>query len=380
MTEKLITDVRQAVGATEYEAIRSLVRATFPDKRCKIGNATVDAFVAGLPEEAQIALCGGKVVLEHVLGANLGRDPEVVCFYDIEAVHSRIVAPGEHSFVGHLQMVRVRLPESEGKDITTPIGIVYRGDHKLSNVDQIRQKYGKTLGYRVSRVELVTPARWPAHLGARFAAVAVYILYDTTGTPRGYILEAGMATGEPMVTFLARDRGNTITQPAWYAPTPFSDEKNWYHGRAVIDATGDLKAVDVDVRSTERGEPHLTVRASFQRTSDTTPVHAARLTAAAGLRVAAIADAMGRADLIMKLLAPFGRAQPWIHLPGSVDVKVDELEDPLTITTSTSATTTFTAPPSGAIEVSVDTPAPPVVVVTDPTATPETPTEPPQES
>lgn len=308
-------DVRAMLGDDVYEGVRELVRRTFPDKRCEIGNSAVDAFVAGLPEEAQLALCGAKLAAEEILGMSLPEDSAVVCYYNVKAKHSRVAGPGQHSFVNELPMVRVRLPDAEARDIDTKIGRVYAGDHKLYTVDHFRQKYGQTLGKYVKYVELITPARYPAHLGARFSAVSVFALYGIQRELVGYVLEAGMATGEPMVCYLGGTPDATIHQPSWYEPTPFSDERNWYFGGAVW-KRDELRSVNVDVREEKEGKPHMKVRATFDRlTNAPDPVFPAKLTALAGLRVAAIAQAMGKADPVMSLLAPFGRELTWLEEP-----------------------------------------------------------------
>lgn len=313
--------VLEVLGPEKFEQVRELVRKTFPDKRCPITDDVVNRFVAGLPEEARLALCGVEIAVGEILGVDLDESPAVVCYYDVFAIHERIGGPAAHAFEGHLQMVRVQLPKSEPTDIPTGIGMVYAGDHKLYTVDQLNAKYQKALGWEISRCELVTPARYPAHLGSRFSAVAVFVLYDAKGKARAYVLEAGMATGEPMVCFLAENRETPILTPTWYEPTPFSSEKNWYLGSVAFEQTptwsDELATLDVDVRSERNGPAHMTIRASFSRLADAPDVIVpAQLTALAGLRVAAIADAMGKSDVVMGILAHFGRELPWIREPG----------------------------------------------------------------
>lgn len=310
-----MTKVLEILGEQTYEQVRELVRRTFPDKRCEIGNEAVDGFVAGLPDEAQLALCGVKLAAEEILGTRLPEDPNVVCYYHVAARHSRVSGPGQHSFVAEFPMVRVKLPEANARDMDTAIGRVYAGDHKLYTVDHFRQKYGKTLGKYVKYVELITPARFPAHLGSRFSAVSVFALYGIQGELVSYVLEAGMATGEPMVCYVSQDASALITEPCWYEPTPFSDEKNWYVGGAKW-KRDELSSVYVEVRTERNERAHMAVEAVFSReASPPDPILPAKLTAMAGLRVAAIAHSMGRADAIMNLLAPFGYELPWIKKP-----------------------------------------------------------------
>lgn len=311
-------DLKALLGQNRFDEVLGLVRRTFPDKRCEIGLPTVDAFVAGLPEAAQLALCGTKIAAEEVLGTHMTADPEVRGYYEVYAVHTRPEGAGRHCFEAGLSMVQVALPESAPKDIRSPLGMIFAGDHKLYTVEQVRQKYGQKVGYEIEQVELVTPPRYPAHLGSRFAAVSCFLLYDNAGTLRSYVLEAGMATGEAMACYLSPYAKDGISTKSWYEPTPFSDENNIYVGRMTPEYGNDhaIATIEVSVLRPKAIDPHMHVRASFTKLAAAPdPLLPAKLTAEAGLRVAAIADAMGRADTVMKILAPFGRELTWVWRP-----------------------------------------------------------------
>lgn len=308
-------------------SVRSLLQRTFPDPRCLPSNTMIAAFLAGLPPEAQLAVCGATFLAEEILGTHPDEDPAVACYYTAQATHTRLRAPGKHSFTGTVPYVRVMLPEGDetdaGTDISSKLGMVYAGDHKLHSVRRIRQKYDFMLKYALKRVELITPARYPVHFGSRFSAVAVYALYDDSDALRSYILEAGMATGEAMVVYIAPQLHQKIVRTSWYKPTPFSDEKNTYVGEALWFQTAHLQRVDVAVHSgPSQGsdtppatEPHLRIVADFSLLESPEPTLPAKLTAEAGLRVAAIAKAMGTKDVLMLALAPFGEALDWIQKP-----------------------------------------------------------------
>ena len=73
---------------------------------------------------------------------------------------------------------------------------------------------------RVTRVDLVTPARWD---DVRFAAIAIYLAYVSEGdpVPAYYILEGGLATGSPRMIYISPDMNQEI-RVSGYQPTPFS--------------------------------------------------------------------------------------------------------------------------------------------------------------
>lgn len=308
------------------EGVRGLIQRSFPDPRCVPGDGLIGAFLAGLPEEAQLAVCGAKIAADILLDLTPSEDANVVCYYTASAVHERLAAPGKHAFVGTVPYVRVRLPEEAGINISTKLGIVFAGDHKLDCAGRVRNKYGFMLDYTLKRVELITPARYPTHFGSRFAAVAIYALYDESDTLRSHVLEAGMATGEAMVAFVSPNM-NEIVRTSWYKPTPFSDERNTYVG--TVGWSGDeIEQLHVDVFGAQplpatdvhpAGDPHLRIAATFERLpAAPAAIVPAKLTAEAGLRIAAIAKARGSKDVLMLALAPFGEALPWIRKPEGV--------------------------------------------------------------
>lgn len=310
-------NLKNEIGEEKYEAFRGLLRATFKDERCSIDDSLMGRVFCALPEDAQKALGVVGTVFDtvHDVADSIiySSDPEVRSYYEIAATHERTLGAGRHRFEARVPFVRISLPQTQKRDINTRIGTCFAGDRLTHTVELVRQKYQALVPFVIDRVELITPARY---YGARFAAVSVYLLYSPEDTVEGYLLEAGMATGEPLVQFLGTHRDTVISRPSWYEPTPFSKPSQWYRGEARFYGTDDLDRVWVDVRDSELAPNHVRVEAHFMKLDHTPdPVWPSKLTAQAAMRVAAIADAMGRADTMMKILAPFGRALEWEEEP-----------------------------------------------------------------
>lgn len=313
--------VRELIGDQVFEGVKDLLRQTFPDPRCAHDDSLVSAVVCALPDEARVAI-GAAAVTADVAKALLERltTPDrpdtrraAATYFQVRATHTR---PGVHEFVGVLPMARFALPETEQLDFLTDIGVVFAGDHHVYTRALVVQKYGEVieaLDYQLGDVYLTTPARY---LGARFGAIAIYELFDKDGVRRGYILEAGMATGEPMMLYCSPG-GGKITRKASYQPTPFSAPENYYTGEVSFTPAGPQ---ELTVRVFTPDElaahtPHVTIRAQFLPATPG-PTFGSELTMEAALRVAAIAVARGSKDPIMLALAPFGRALHWNHKPG----------------------------------------------------------------
>lgn len=298
------------------DQMRAVLRRAFPDPRGVITDEIVDVSLRLLPEHVQESAIG------EVLAIALDREvPEiesahVLGYYEGHARHER---HGVHAFTGTVPMVLVRLPSVPGsaedperrfEDISTGIGIVFAGDHRLHSIEIFRAHYCEHLDFVPSSVELLTPARY---LGARFAAVATYAARDEHGDVRAWVLEAGMATGEPCVLYLSE--GGPITKRTWYAPTPFSSDRNFYTGDARFDAGGRPESLRVDVREGREAPPHITVTVDYDEVEQPSPTFASRLTVEAACRVAAIAEKIGKpipgAELLSPLLAALGRELDW---------------------------------------------------------------------
>lgn len=300
-----------SVGPAQFESFRSLLRAVYPDPRVDITNMLVETTIRALPEEVQESLFG------EVIGAVTGlpipeeESAEVLGYYLARATHER---HGVHRFTATLPMVRVRLPETR-QDVATRIGIVYAGDHKLHSREKFVFHYDGHLDFAVGDIELLTPARY---FGARFGAIATYLVKDKNGKLAAYVLEAGMATGEPVVIYLAPELG-PIMRRSWYTPTPFSSDTHIYEGLARAEDDGEPRSLEVQVRTEKGAAPHLTATVEYERVENPPTVWPALLTAEAAIRVATIAERLGKpvpgAEWAVPVLAKFGRTLDWEKKP-----------------------------------------------------------------
>lgn len=328
----------QGVSSEIFETMRKLVTAANPDPRCAPTDALVASVICSLPPEVREVL-GVADTLTHAAAGlfdaaqNAALHTEDAAAHEVSylraiATHERF-GKGAHRFTAELPCVRFRLPADGEVRIATNFGIVFSGDSKLWNAAHVKEKYDEVFDFEVAKVYLTTP---PRYLGARFAAIAIYEVWDTARV-RAWILEAGMATGEPMVIFCS-PAGNRIARRAWYQPTPFAAESNWYTGdvefysRGVPSMTGGQEgpaSLEVTVCTAEEFPKPVLVRQAYVhvhvayapvRADLATPTFPSKLTAEAALRVAAIAVAKGSSDPIFNLLAPFGRALAWERAPG----------------------------------------------------------------
>lgn len=300
-----MSKIQEILGDEKYEQARALLKRSFPDTRSVVSNELLDSALACLPKEVQIALCGVELVLEAVKDIGqlaLSADPEVVGYYRVDALHERRTGAGRHAFIGELPMVRIRLPQTEERDISSKIGVCYAGDRLTYTAELVRQKYQRLCSpdFIIDRVELLT---CPRFLGARFAAVSAYLLFDREDFARAYIFEAGMATGEPVVQFFAK-RGEKIHAPTWYEPTPMSKPTDWFEGSLSFSPVGGLRSGFINVKQSEHATPHFSTTLGFHRLPQAPEaVFYSSKTVEAAIRVAKIQVARGEADAVMKILA-----------------------------------------------------------------------------
>lgn len=321
---------KNIVAPETFEALRELVRRTFPDPKAPApSDPFMDAVIGALPEEARavVGVAKDAVVpvavdaleeLAKAKGEARGLAQEdarlTATYYLAFATHTRHDR-GAHEFTGRLPMVRVLLPESQPTDFETHFGFVFAGDHKVHTVELVRDKYREFFSFEIGSVALTTPARF---MGARFGAIATYEVFDTDKKLRAWILEAGMATGEAMVLY-ASPHGQPIERVSWYQPTPFSSPNNWYRGAATFDDHGPA-TLHVQVSTPEeraQKQVHTEVAVIYERLSlpVASPTFPAKLTAEAAMRVAAIAVARGDKNPLFLALAPFGHALEWSKRP-----------------------------------------------------------------
>ena len=161
----------------------------------------------------------------------------------------------------------------------------------------------------------VHPARL---LGARFAAIAVYLGYRRASdpTPSFYIFEAGTARGEAQVLYFAAHMTDTITQRSGYAPTPFSTPNDTYHGSMSMNGDEPRQMV---VQANMPALPfYIQVTVDYDRVDTADRTSPAFITVGAAMRVATIARSMGVSSDVPfeSVLAALGRTTlSWIKPP-----------------------------------------------------------------
>ena len=185
-------------------------------------------------------------------------------------------------FTGHLPLVRVRLPATGNFTdklppvIATPMGFVIPNDRKIASLEMLPQL---TNGRAAGRVDLITPPRSPsATEGARFGAIALYLGYTNAGdvAPSFFILEAGTATGAPMVLFYSPSMGPIINARSGYAPTHFSRETNFYSAWLTMkpDQPGEPQQLIITSTNTSTGvdtPPYIQIRISYENRGAVAP-------------------------------------------------------------------------------------------------------------
>lgn len=213
--------------------------------------------------------------------------------YEMHATHLRS-QPIYSCFTGVVKAVRVTLHETGRLPFFTPYGGVYNVDHLLFTVNDVRtfiQKQQPDFP-AFERVDLITPARKDF---LRFAPVAIFLGYEKQHStkPSFFILEAGLATGEPMVLYFAPTMDHVIQQHTGYVPTPFTKASNWYV--STLSMTGNepnLLAIEGTESLDER--PYITITCQYAVLSDAgKPIFPGSQTMEAGVRLATIATALG---------------------------------------------------------------------------------------
>lgn len=306
---------------SNYQVKRFLLN-TLPDLAAEITDQTVDGVVAEMqrdwrPEFERLGVEKPTRKIKKV--------PDVdapVRGYLVRATHTRW-GDGEHEFVGEVPMSRVTLPvEARHVLASTALGQVVDGDHRLYSLKVFRDYYRDYLTFYPHRVDLITPVRFAGH---RFAAVAIYLVYDEGGKLCAYAFEAGMATGKPMVLYMSSNLG-PIVRRSGYQPTPFASVDHWYRGDLQLDEDDEPIGFEVEIFKTRDearlgGTPFFRLSATLERRDDVLPVHPLALTLQAALRVCAIAQARGEEvpglGPLTGILAPLGRELPWKKEPHS---------------------------------------------------------------
>jgi hypothetical protein len=315
--------------------LRTLLHATIPDTRAVFPEEFVMAVGRALPEDVQKSLVGEVIGAAERTTLPEVDDDYILDYWKVSATHER---PGVHKFTGVVPMVRIRVPETK-MDISTMVGVVFAGDALrwtkqmakdrtraglvalADKLAESRPDYAaachKAAEAKIVDVQKITPARL---FGARFAAIAVETHIGVDGKPVAYRIEVGMATGAPIVDFVSPVGFPIEKRPTWFEPTPFATETQVYEGDLEYGADVFPHVLDV-WKYDQRADAHWTVHthAVFEKVDQPDTTWPATLTAQAALRVAAIADKMGKQvpglGPLTGVLAAFGRDLDWIQKP-----------------------------------------------------------------
>ncbi|MEZ4297131.1 MAG: hypothetical protein R3B70_19350 [Polyangiaceae bacterium] len=336
-----MADYKALLGGELYEQFRALIAWAFPGSPPP-DDPTVDGAVRafyrkhssaatakGLPEVPAEALAPTD---EEVQEAAALRDTASYPLYIGNATHHRARSmtnsnlgsnsnvPFQSEFVGHLPLVRVPLPASfpvgQNPSVRTAIGQVYfSSDHLVGSVELVNQKFAASVGFPAARVDLITPAR-TGITRSRFGAIAAYLGYAGAGDfePSFYILEAGMATGQPMVLYLGKTMDTIIVQRSGYVPTPYSSASNFYRGWLTVTDNEPVEMVVQPFPPEEQKYAQISVQ--YQRVNGTSN-DPFELLIEAAMRVALIGQTMGVPSGVplQEVMAGLAKTLPWVTLP-----------------------------------------------------------------
>ena len=330
-------EIENHVGSASFEKVRSLLSKAWRSAPAPelIDDATVASAIeaewTARAHVGQPSLTQASPALAFLSAPPAGYRPAPApaeqgefTYYDTLAEHMRSQHEKPHSgFLGLLPQVRVTLPEQPPADSVlarTAIGFVFTQDHLLGSASAVRaemvQRYGNAY-QDITRVDVISPAR----LGSRFGAIGLYLGYrNQAALPSFYILEAGLATGPSVRLFPSPDMNKIVHAPTAYLPTPFVELSNTYDGTMIMN--GDEPAMLVvqsfrEPRSALGARIHVTVTYQQRTAATVTKLAPGDITLMAAERIAAIGDALGEPAIEMQgLLAPAGRALPWLKKPG----------------------------------------------------------------
>jgi hypothetical protein len=290
-------------------SVQDALQKLFPD-------ATIDQ---GVVSRVKGALAAGGTTPPAVGPAA----PPGVTFYRADAQHAR-VRGATSTFVGHLPIVRVRLPATgsllDVPVIQTPLGVLIPNDRKIASVEQAPNFTTEP----VAQIDLLTPPRAPDAGGGRFGAIAVYLCYDTPGAaaPTSYILEAGTATGQPQVLFPSQGMNPILNRQTSYEPTPFSKSTNFYSGKLTMNGNEPQSLVVSSTDTSGQGPgagptPYITVTIQYTKLAAPPSYDPLALLVEAAARVGIIGNAIGVNPGIAPEIAAAlaGWALSWVNKP-----------------------------------------------------------------
>ncbi len=303
--------------ARNRAALSQLLARSFPASE-DIDANTVDAFLDAL----MAVKTRGSARERASSGEAQARDAAGNAVYRLRATHARRL-PVTSIFTGQTEAVRVTLGRERGISWDTPIGVVAPADHLLPTVAAVRERFGGRIARPFAHVEVITPPRLAF---ARFAPMAIYLGYAHEGdaAPFFYVFEAGTATGQPKMLYLAPTLDSIVEERSGYAPTPFSSADNWYTGGLRFAANGNDPEVLYMRASRERGgEPHLRLHVEYSLLDADPLVLPAEDLVEAALRVLALQRGMRlEQGLVERLVAEAGLLiLPWIDRPDNADAR-----------------------------------------------------------
>lgn len=225
----------------------------------KLDWARYQAALEGMRASASIEV---KATAEGPVLTMPAKATDSFTYYHATAKHERKVPPVA-AFTGRLSMARVPLPQKKPQTFQTVLGEVGPDDHLCATVDEVRAKFGSSVKGKITRADLITP---PRLVGARFAAISVLLGYvQGKATPAFYVLEAGTATGNAKVTYLAPSFDEPIVTFSGYRPTPFTRPTHVYTGRLVVDGD-DPKTLRITAHKDSTSLPYLKLGVTFAKT------------------------------------------------------------------------------------------------------------------
>ncbi|MCO4769627.1 MAG: hypothetical protein KDA24_06305 [Deltaproteobacteria bacterium] len=249
--------------SNDKNALASL-KAAFPGDAPSLRLNTVSGLRGPLATKSEVPIDSTDVfVADFVAHKPLKRaHKDVIGYYRVQAKHARHI-PVSHEFIGVNQWVRLPLPATAKRwTRTTRIGVVQAADHLLRNVKEAAHKYDKRLDFAIKRVDVITPARFH---GARFAAAALYLLFDseTAVEARGYVAEGGGAFGRPQALYLGPQMGETAGDSCRFVFTAMADVDHAYDFVMNVDGTHPTKMVLKAFMGPERKQQYLTNTITF---------------------------------------------------------------------------------------------------------------------
>ncbi len=313
------SDVQKRVGPKHYEEMRALLAWSFPGRNKPVPDVLVDGAFWALDSIRQTD--GLKLPLPSLAKTpSLLQAPDIeeshpVRYYASKPVHDRAQSAPHSRFMQPVPLIRFDLPPTGRETIRTKVGWAMPGDRKFNSLEDVGKRVEPTVGYRPGRVELITAARW---LG-RFASVAVYLAYRKADDPAPdfYMVEAGLASGEPRVVYLATSMKDPIDARAGYEPTPFATVNNWYKARLTLKDGHPTNLLIQSFRQRD-GDPYVTVNLSMRHTTDPKPIVPLQYLVMATMRLLAIGNALDtgpKGELVRTVLLPTVRQLPWMKLP-----------------------------------------------------------------